>query len=397
MAGDRWQDQKTKIDSIVDLPVLLGEEITIGNGINLETQGHFLAYGISDFVPTLSSYVPWGARTEGDIVLNEVGNYPNQGFGYIAHPYKFGTGKVDAEPWRRWDLLEKYPNTIKGFEILHNTHDAPIPTLNLWDRLLEQGKKFFAIGNSDAHRSERLGTIPEPGEAFTYTLGFPDETQILNALRAGNSIASNGPFITVTIENNAEDKGPGEEVKANVGSNLTLNIEWVSNSDYGELEKVEIFDKEGHHKTLTKNDFVFDSGTQTWKAFYNNYTVKGDGYIRLRGETTLGKVAYTNPIFISIKGASLDKKYPTPIGGEFVTLDPFNNSTPDVDGNIVVWKTVYESGGNGDIYVKNLSTGIEEPVTFDLYDQGSPSVSRNPQGQAIVVWADTRNGNWDKV
>jgi len=79
-----------------------------------------------------------------------------------------------------------------------------------------------------------------------------------------------------------------------------------------------------------------------------------------------------NPIFVSTKGASLDKKYPTPSGGDFVTLDPFNNSTPDVDGNTVIWRTVYESGGNGDIYVKNLSTGVEGPITFDLYNQASP-------------------------
>jgi len=93
----------------------------------------------------------------------------------------------------------------------------------------------------------------------------------------------------------------------------------------------------------------------------------------------------------------LDKKYPTPIGGDFVTLGPFNNSTPDVDKNIVVWRTVYESGGNRDIYLKNLSTGVEEPITFDLYNQSSPAISRNADGEAIIVWADTRNGNWDKV
>jgi len=97
------------------------------------------------------------------------------------------------------------------------------------------------------------------------------------------------------------------------------------------------------------------------------YKVQGDGYIRLKLTTLspvspLTRVAYTNPIFISTKGASLDMKYPPSIGGEFVTLDPFNNSTPDVDKNIVVWRTVYESGGNGDIYMKNLSTGVEESL-----------------------------------
>jgi len=53
---------------------LLGEEITVGNGQNLETEGHFLAYGLSDFVPTLSSYAPapLGARRDGEAVLQDV-------------------------------------------------------------------------------------------------------------------------------------------------------------------------------------------------------------------------------------------------------------------------------------------------------------------------------------
>ena len=72
------------------------------------------------------------------------------------------------------------------------------------------------------------------------------------------------------------------------------------------------------------------------KSIPYNYEVQGDGYIRMRGETTEGKVAYTNPVFISTKRASLDRKDPIPIGGEFVTLDPFNDSTPDVDKKIVV-------------------------------------------------------------
>ena len=182
MTDEGWNYQRTKVNEIYDFPVLLGEEITIGNGENLKTEGHLLAYGISDFVPTVSSSYDT-TRKDGETILNEMGSYPNLGLGYIAHPYQFGTKHIDAEPWRRWDLLREYEATIKGFEILHSNHDAPNAALNLWDRLLKQKKKFFVIGNSDSHFS--WGPGPQPGEAFTYTRGFADEPQILTALTNG--------------------------------------------------------------------------------------------------------------------------------------------------------------------------------------------------------------------
>jgi len=73
MTDAKWQEQQAEIAKI-DFPVLLGEEITIGNGQNLETEGHFLAYGLSGFVTTLSSYAPapLGARRDGEAVLQDV-------------------------------------------------------------------------------------------------------------------------------------------------------------------------------------------------------------------------------------------------------------------------------------------------------------------------------------
>ncbi len=70
---------------------------------------------------------------------------------------------------------------------------------------------------------------------------------------------------------------------------------------------------------------------------------------------------------------------------------------PDIDGNIVVWEdwrnATQDQWGwwsNPDIYMKDLSTGIEQPVTTDPADQYRPAVSGNR-----VVWMDYRNGNWD--
>lgn len=70
---------------------------------------------------------------------------------------------------------------------------------------------------------------------------------------------------------------------------------------------------------------------------------------------------------------------------------------PDIDGNIVVWEDMrnayQDSNGwwhNPDIYMKNLTTGVEQAVTTDLGDQYYPIVAGNK-----VYWSDYRNGNWD--
>ncbi len=70
---------------------------------------------------------------------------------------------------------------------------------------------------------------------------------------------------------------------------------------------------------------------------------------------------------------------------------------PDIDGDIVVWedwRNAYQDDWgwwhNPDIYMKNLSTGVEQSVCTDTSDQYSPAVAGNR-----VYWMDYRSGNWD--
>ncbi len=70
---------------------------------------------------------------------------------------------------------------------------------------------------------------------------------------------------------------------------------------------------------------------------------------------------------------------------------------PDIDGDVVVWedwRNAYQDDWgwwhNPDIYMKDLSTGVEQSVCTNTSDQYAPVVSGDR-----VYWMDYRSGNWD--
>lgn len=387
---DEWQSQQEDIAVVTDFPVISGEEITMGNGNDLETQGHFLGYGLNNLVQTLyDASDPSLKLAQGS--LNEV---RNQGvFGYIAHPYRFGAlfSFMDAEPWKLWNLVPENEDIIKGIELLHASHEAPTATVNTWDKKLQQGKKFFAIGNSDAHQAGASSIIyPVVGEAFTYvkTNGALTKDSILEALKSGHSVVSNGPFIDVKVAG----KGPGETVNAQVGDNLQIVVEWNSNQ---ELKKIEVFDQTTNTagkptpiNTLAATGFTGST--------IDAYTVTEDGYIRVKEEAVNGKVAYSNPVFVQIPGSSQESKI-------FQQTNNFNiqNITKAVDGTKVsevkmykkkiAWKaTTNYLNSYSDIYVKDLDTGSVFPIATGPRMRSGIDIYEN-----IVVWSEYRNNNWD--
>lgn len=84
-------------------------------------------------------------------------------------------------------------------------------------------------------------------------------------------------------------------------------------------------------------------------------------------------------------------------GAKHVEVYDFNTSTaalvtdaagsqlnPALDGDIVAWEDT--RGGNSDIYLKNLATGIEEPVATGTANQHNPAVSGN-----LLAWLEDGN------
>ncbi len=69
-------------------------------------------------------------------------------------------------------------------------------------------------------------------------------------------------------------------------------------------------------------------------------------------------------------------------------VNPWNETHPDVDGNLLVWAD--DRNGNWDVYARFLDTGQELQVTNDPATQRNPVVSKG-----CIAWEDDRHGDWD--
>jgi hypothetical protein len=60
---------------------------------------------------------------------------------------------------------------------------------------------------------------------------------------------------------------------------------------------------------------------------------------------------------------------------------------------VLVWED--SRNGNWDIYLKDLFTHQEVPVCVEAGDQTNPDITLDSEGLPFIVWQDQRNGNWD--
>jgi hypothetical protein len=125
---------------------------------------------------------------------------------------------------------------MNGIELLDK--NAPDSNLDEWFELLNLGKRYSAVGNSDSHKL--IGQYV--GYPRTY-VRVPDDRpeavsaeQISRALLSGHAIVSGGPFVVARAEGRA---GPGDFVAASSG-NVTLEVS-VRAPDWMDVRRAEVY------------------------------------------------------------------------------------------------------------------------------------------------------------
>lgn len=323
-----WSQRNNDINGVNSSFIFLpGEEVTIGNGSNFATEGHFLAYGLNSMVPipfTSSSTAPLEPDPDepGDWLLPKSvydGDPPRKGireilssvggFGYIAHP---NTGS----PWTgySWYGIKSYLGSkVKGLEILSAGKDQGVktkPAWQKWESILQQGKNFYVVGGSDYHGPRYY---PQMGSSFTYVLladgdDPTDRGNVVRALRKGNTIASNGPFINLTVDNGIKQHLPGDTVIVDKGDTVSGHVEWNHGTNASLLSygpKIEVYEcparKTGGFRIIKSIGVTDLNGSASF-----DYQVKENTYLMAKlVSTDLIKndlLAYTSPIFLDPPG-----------------------------------------------------------------------------------------------
>ncbi len=269
---------------------LRGEECD--DGYTLDASHHFLAFDIDSWIPTYGED-PSVAESLADITAQG-------GFSYGAHT------SDPSWPWTDQEILDALAfdcfrgvedynsrNPYSSEDTLHpwgaspatgtwsvtNTDwDQPIVDgIRKWDRILSQiidspRHAFFFMGGSDAHGSmnyhvdwDVLRNPDPPGDASrdilyvansnalgkvrtaAYCPAGLTQPALLEALRAGETVVTDGPMVVIGIETTSVPTGYGDcELRIGMTGSLPVDsgghlfVEWIGSQDYGSVSTIRI-------------------------------------------------------------------------------------------------------------------------------------------------------------
>jgi Purple acid Phosphatase, N-terminal domain len=304
--------------------LILGEEVSCygHESLPLVPRGvvHFLIFGMEnfsnvggtglDFIPGSQDEKPEGGLTWN---LEDVIDVVNSqgGVSYAAHPEGHrdaSAAAFDRVPWITEDYDLVGYNGLQVWNMINNDNERDLG-LEQWRRLLLNGRKdVFIAGGSDAHGDfSHATTVIGPIDnafgkvrTYIYCKEFTDEG-ILNALKNGHSIMSDGPLVIFNITNErGETAIIGDEI---TGYDLTLNIQWESTLEFGNVCHIYFIRGVIGETEGEIDDYHISPDSLSNSKVYTDLASKiplmKNGYVRIHATTDKGHSVYTNPIWIS--------------------------------------------------------------------------------------------------
>ncbi|HEY2406207.1 MAG TPA: CehA/McbA family metallohydrolase [Polyangiaceae bacterium] len=279
---------------------------TPGVEITTENWGHFNAF------PYPAAERPPPYEVDPQEIFNAVRTLAPDAVLQVNHPRMpgcgyFNKGELDAQHARaetagfsfEFDTLE----VVNGYD-LENSKLID-DNLHEWFALLNAGKHYTAVGNSDSHRL----VYHWAGYPRTYVRVADDRpsavtpTEIAHALLAGHAEVSNGIFILALANDSAI---PGDMVK---GSRVKLDVS-VRAPAWVDAKVIELFvngELSQTHPIPERNQLPLRLDWET------SLELKSDAFlvVRVRGEGIMNDVlpdkwvkpfAFTNPIYVDVNG-----------------------------------------------------------------------------------------------
>ncbi len=319
----KWWSLQREIDSLNShgdgFVVIRGEEVSCFNSIKRNV--HLLLFGTKEFFAGSGDSAERWFRTTAEHTIPDVLATKEVGVAaYAGHP----TEPTPFFQWlliRRgeWSLEDMSENGLSGLQILNGEVSAAFQKgLRCWIELLLRGRRIMIAAGNDAHgnfnRFRQIG-IPffwireSPQQLFgkmrtALQLGSLDEKSLIESLRLGRSVITNGPMVIFQIKNEAgEIAMVGGKIS---GSRLRIEVEGATTKEFGAFMRIEIVLGKigGGNELIFLEKRLSDDLAVKFSIDFEGPSPFIPSYLRVQGFTTHGKKSndvgfcYTNPIWI---------------------------------------------------------------------------------------------------
>ncbi|MGA9406753.1 MAG: CehA/McbA family metallohydrolase [Bacteroidota bacterium] len=319
----KWRSQQQNIDEINsqhnDFTIVRGEEVSCSN--HAQRNVHLLLWGTKKFFAGSGDSAERWFRTASENTIGDIlSNKEDHVVAYAGHP-------TEATPFFQWLLIKRGTwdfndmdqNGLAGLQVLNgDANQAFSKGLESWTRLLLRGRKIFIAAGNDAHgnfnRFKQIGipffTIRENGRQLFGKMRTAvnsdslTETSLLEALRDGHTVITNGPLIVFTITNESgKTAAIGETIS---GARLQLHIRGLTTKEFGAFCELKIiFGRIGTGSEVVRmKKQILNLFTLDMRIDFEVCTYQVSSYIRIEGFAShsadggTSGFCYTNPIWI---------------------------------------------------------------------------------------------------
>ncbi|MDP6530152.1 MAG: FlgD immunoglobulin-like domain containing protein [Gemmatimonadota bacterium] len=368
--SNMWDAAKADV-ALLDAPdfrLFTGVELNVGSidPSSYDKTLHFLVYN-----PAYISSPNSGALGERPVSISLTGALSaisGTGFGYAAHPLSDLSAEwggidwgMNGAPWGSVDITTALGyDAFRGFQAFNqrelwestdqynpwpdfdagsstgNPYPGPLLAgITLWDthlraKLGTARPQVFFSGGSDAHGdfnfASHLGiddyaTDNAMGKVQTvvhvpggYSSGnLPPSADLLEALRLGRSVVTDGPFLEIGIDRDGNgswyDTGDlmiGDDAVVNPSTLPDLSIRWGSLAEFGSITSLSVLVGDASGTSVVYSFDPSSSGQGLGGSTTRSLSalgLTGDVYLRAECVTTdgvAGHRAYTNPIWLTM-------------------------------------------------------------------------------------------------
>ena len=332
----KWQTMWREVEEIEraenEFIVIPGEEVSVGNANNRNV--HLLVLNDQTFYPGSGDSAERWFSTRPDLPATEVmdrmnsKNYSSSGsktsaLAFAAHP-------EIRPPFLEWLLVRRgswhhsdycHPN-LTGMQIYNGIKDKYfLRGVDKWVELLLEGKRLTITAGNDAHgnfaRFRQIGfpflTMHEhenqifgKGRTGVLVKGKLSKQAILNALRDGRSIITDGPFAIIQAQTANDEYELGDTVTSN---QLQLRLYAQTTPEFGDFDSIELYCGDFSQKRqVCQYKLTPQSGQRIFEKIVFMQSLPKRGYLRLIAKTRQQSQEHwclTNPIWINqgtIKG-----------------------------------------------------------------------------------------------